>query len=248
VGVGHERLQECWQLEYRRHRHRLTYTAAGPALTDRALRLASAPAGLDDGDRLVSLRGFQWFLDRALDGGIPLTGAGYLKPADVEAASEVVPAMADWIGKNNREAHCGPLLHFRLNLQAVGLLRKSKGTLLLTRAGTAAQRDADALWDHLASRLVPRKGDRYTVEVTLLLLAYAATSAEADLPYGEVAALVGELGWRFPGGDPIAGHHLYRLPARELLQNVNDRPVVWKEYTRVSPAAAALAREALSKK
>jgi hypothetical protein len=59
-----------------------------------------------------------------LDGGIPLTGAGYLKPADVEAASEVVPAMADWIGKNNREAHCGPLLHFRLNLQAVGLLRQ----------------------------------------------------------------------------------------------------------------------------
>ena len=67
----------------------------------------------------------------------PEAGAGYLKPTDVEAASEVVPAVAASFGKNNREAHSGPLLHFRLALQSVGLLRKSKGALLLTRAGAA---------------------------------------------------------------------------------------------------------------
>lgn len=225
--------------------HRLTFTPHGPALTNRALQLASSSATLGDDVRIASLRGFQWFLDRAAQSPIPLTGAGYLKPADVEAASEVVPAMADSVGKNNREAHCGPLLHFRLGLQSVGLLRKSKGALLLTRAGAAAQRDAGVLWEHLASRLVPRKGDEYTAEATLLLLAYFATSADTDLPYDEVAAVLGELGWRFSDGRPVAGHSLYRLPVREILLNTTTRPIVWKEYRRVSPAAAALARAAL---
>ena len=225
--------------------HRLTYTPYGPALTDRAVQLASASAALDDSVRIDSLRPFQWFLDRAAQGGITLTGAGYLKPTDVEAASEVIPAMADSIGKNNRETHCGPLLHFRLSLQSVGLLRKSKGALLLTRVGAAAQQYAGVLWKHLASRLVPRKGDQYTAEATLLLLLYFATSADRDLPYDEVAALLSELGWRFSDGRPVAGYSLYRLPVREILLNTTDRPIVRKEYRRVSPAAAALAHAAL---
>jgi hypothetical protein len=48
-----------------------------------------------------------------------------------------------------------PLLHFRQTLQTMGLLRKHKGTLVLTRAGAAAQGDPSKLWDHLSSRLLP---------------------------------------------------------------------------------------------
>ncbi len=61
-------------------------------------------------ERTECLRAHRWFLDRAQDGGIELTSAGYLKPADVEAASRVLPAMSDWLGKNNRESLAGPLL------------------------------------------------------------------------------------------------------------------------------------------
>jgi hypothetical protein len=49
--------------------------------------------------------------------------------------------MADWIGENNREANAVPLLDFRQSLQSMGLLRKYKGRLMLTKAGAAAQRD-----------------------------------------------------------------------------------------------------------
>ena len=43
--------------------------------------------------------------------------------------------MADWIGENNREANAVPLLDFRQSLQSMGLLRKYKGRLMLTKAG-----------------------------------------------------------------------------------------------------------------
>jgi hypothetical protein len=106
-----------------------------------------------------------------------LTTAGYLKPADVEEASKVVPVMNDWIGKHNREIQCYPLLRFREGAQPLGLLRKHKGTLLLTKAGVAAQRDADILWEHLAGRLIPKSDEKFQTQATLLMLTYAAASA-----------------------------------------------------------------------
>lgn len=51
--------------------------------------------------------------------------AGHLKPADVEAASRVVPSMSDWIGKNSRESLAGPLLDLRQTLPSMRLDRDS---------------------------------------------------------------------------------------------------------------------------
>ncbi len=225
--------------------HRLTYTAHGDSLSEVALTLAAESPPLDVAEVSGHLRAFQWFLDRAVDGGIALTAAGYLKPADVEAASEVVPVMADWIGKNNREAHCYPLQRFRESLQDVGLLRKAKGTLLLTKAGRSAQRDVDALWEHLAGRLIPKPAEKFPMQAALLILAYAAASADADLPLGKIAALLTELGWRHEDRRPVTEHTLRHLLAYEVLTNVTDQPVTWRRPDVVSPAAAALARKAL---
>jgi hypothetical protein len=124
-----------------------------------------------------NLRAYQWYLNRAKDGGIPLTTAGYLKPADVEEASKVVPVMSDWIGKRNREIQCYPLLRFREGVQSLGLMRKHKGILLLTKAGVAAQRDPDRLWEHLAGRLIPKSDEKFDAQATLLMLAFAAASS-----------------------------------------------------------------------
>jgi hypothetical protein len=57
--------------------HRLTYTPYGDDLTKAALTLAGARP-LDTVALADNLRAYQWFLDRAKDGGIPLTTAGYL--------------------------------------------------------------------------------------------------------------------------------------------------------------------------
>jgi Plasmid pRiA4b ORF-3-like protein len=224
--------------------HRLTYTPYGDDLTKAVLALAGARP-LDTVAVADNLRAYQWFLDRANDGGIPLTTAGYLKPADVEEASKVVPAMNDWIGKHNREIQCYPLLRFREGVQSLGLLRKHKGTLLLTKAGVAAQRDTHRLWEHLAGRLVPKSEEKFDTQATLLMLAFAAASAGFKLPFDKTAALLAELGWRHSDGRSISESSLHQLPVYDVLINVTDQPVTRARRNIVSPAAAALARRAL---
>lgn len=108
--------------------------------------------------------------------------------ADVEAACLVVPEMRNWRSKHNREVQAYPLLRFRESLQRLGLLRKHKGRLLLTRAGAAAQRDPALLWEHLAERLIPSRGKPYDLQATLLLLFYAATSPGQALSGRPIAA------------------------------------------------------------
>lgn len=225
--------------------HRLTYAPHGDDLTEAALTLAGSrpPDTVAVAD---NLRAYQWFLDRAKDGGIQLTTAGYLKPADVEEASKVVPAMDDWIGKRNREVQCYPLLRFREGVQSLGLLRKHNGILLLTKAGVAAQRDPDILREHLAGRLIPKSDKMFDAQATLLMLAFAAASVGSKLPFDKVTALLAELGWRYSDGQSISESSLRQLPAYEVLINVTDQPVTRARRNIVSPAAAALARKAIS--
>ena len=224
--------------------HRLVYTSYGEDLTKAALTLAGARP-LDTVAVADNLRAYQWFLDRAKGGGIPLTTAGYLKPADVEDASKVVPVMNDWIGKHNREVQCDPLLRFREGVQSLGLLRKRKDTLLLTKAGVAAQRDADRLWEHLAGRLIPKSNEKFDAQATMLMLAFAAASAGAKLPFDTMTALLAELGWRYSDGRSISESSLRQLPVYDVLMNVTDQPVTRARRNIVSHAAAALARRAL---
>lgn len=223
---------------------RLHYTSVGEDLDARMIQLVSEPTTLDTSELPAALRPHRWFLDRAKDGGIPLTAAGYLKPDDVVAASEVVPAMGDWIGTNNREVNCAPLLNFRQSLQSVGLLRKYKGTLVLTRAGVVAQRDPVILWDHLAARLIPG-GDGFEAIATLLLLVCAGTSISSGLSLDPATAALNELGWRHGDGRRVGDHELYWLSAFDVLKNVSDEPLDRKDRRRISPAAATLARAAL---
>jgi hypothetical protein len=224
--------------------HRLTYAPYGDDLTKAALTLAGARP-LDTVVVADNLRAYQWFLDRAKHGGIPLTTAGYLKPVDVEEASKVVPVMNDWIGKHNREVQCYPLLRFREGVQSLGLLRKHKGTLLLTKAGGVALRDSDRLWKHLAGRLIPKSDKEFDAQATMLTLAFAAASADSKLPFDKITALLAELGWRHSDGRSVSESSLRRLPVNDVLINVTDQPVTGARWNIVSPAAAALARTAL---
>ncbi|MEP6528276.1 MAG: plasmid pRiA4b ORF-3 family protein [Nocardioidaceae bacterium] len=224
--------------------NRLSYTSIGEDLATRMMTLVLLPTEPSPQELEESLRAHRWFLDRAKGGGIELTSAGYLKPADVEAASRVVPAMGDWIGKNNRESLAAPLLDFRQTLQSMGLLRKYKGTLLLTRAGAAAQKDPGKLRDLLASRLLPT-AEGFDTDATLLLLAYAATSADAKIPLKNITEALGHLGWRHLDGRPLEDYELYRLAAFDVLINVSERSAELGDRRRISPAAAALAWTAL---
>lgn len=228
--------------------NRLSYTDVGADVVARAIDLGlSRPEPTEDEWR-AALRAYQWFLDRAMDDGIPLTAAGYPTPADVVTVAPLVPTVADWLryGKNNRESGLGPLLDFRESLQKLGLLRKSKGRLLLTKAGRDAQKDVVKLRRHLVERLARVDDDRWTQQSTLLVLLYAATSAGDPLPLDSVAAALREFGWQ-DGHGPVQAHHLYRSPLLATLRNVSDHPEEFNDRLRISLAAAALARAALSR-
>lgn len=226
-------------------------------------RLAHGPLGDDLGPRVLALLEDReapspevltralgpvtWFLDRAAEGDIALTAAGYLRPADVEVAARMLPAMRRWIGKANRESDSEPLLVFREALQSVGLLQKRKGVLRLTRAGRRAQKAPEELWNHLANRLVPSAGG-FETDSTLLILAFMASSSGDELPDDVIAAALTDLGWGTGSGRPIKGHDLYHLDALQILRNVDgdggDPLARWQ----ISPVAAELARAALHRR
>ena len=137
------------------------------------------------------------------------------------------------------------VLFFRESLRSLGLLRKYKGTLVLTRAGAAAQRDPRKLWDHLAARLLPANSDGFENLATLLLVIYAAGADDEDLPFGKIGSALTELGWRHQDGSPISGWQVRHLAARVTLINITDRPESRAQRNRISPVAATLARAAL---
>lgn len=127
--------------------------------------------------------------------------------------------------KHNREAQCYPLLRFREGMQSLGLLRKHKGALLLTKADVAAQRDPDRLWGHMAGRLIPKSDEKLDAQATMLMLAFAAASAGSKLRFDKMTALLAELGWRYSDGRSISESSLRQLPVYEVLTNVTDQPV-----------------------
>lgn len=227
--------------------NRLTFTEVGDDLVARMLALAQPAQEPPPDEMAAALRAHLWFLDRAGGEGIELTSAGYLKPADVEAASQVVPAMGGWIGKNNREIHAAPLLDFRQSLQSMGLLRKYKGRLLLTRAGAKVRRDPTALWDNLAKRLVPTGKSAFAEEAALLVLAYTATSPDGSVPLARITEALGYLGWRRSDQRPLETYDLYHFEHSpfDVLWNVSDKPATYLERDSLSPAAIALARASL---
>jgi hypothetical protein len=224
--------------------YRLGYTSVGEDLSRRAMSLLEDPGPPDEHELRASFVAFRWFLDRAADGGIPLTAAGYLKPIDVRDAARALPMMAGWIGKANRENETTPVLRFRKLLQSLGLLRKRAGMLLLTRAGAAAQHADEVLWNVLADKLA-RERAGFDADANLLLLVYAATSAGADIPLDDVVAALTELGWRTGDRGPIERRDLYWLRAVEVITNVSGGRSGWHNRWRISPAGARLARAAL---
>ncbi|GAA4847169.1 hypothetical protein GCM10023221_27370 [Luteimicrobium xylanilyticum] len=226
----------------------LGYVEPGVELADRLVPLGSEPARPSSDELAAALRPHLWFLDRPGDGGIPLTAAGYLKPADVEAVAALIPTMAGWIGKANREDLTVPVRSFRESLvKPLGLLRKYRGRLLLTRAGAACRDLPDVLFDHLAARLAPSNERTFAGDADVLVLAHAAVSTGADLPLRSIASLLTEVGYQYSDGDPITE---YAVPvhdgAASVLLDVSDTPAVYPHRYRVSPVAAALGRAALT--
>ena len=169
---------------------------------------------------------YSWLLQRVGSKGLPLTAAGYLKPVDVSAAFVELELGNEWIGAGNREVHSLPVLLLRESAQKLGLLRKSHGRLLRTKAGSSVADEPDALLEWIARRLPLGKSPQEKDAGLALLTAICALGEQNGTgPTRSIDQLVAEvlsgLGWRDHDGQPISAM-LANLTA-ELTESVLDQ-------------------------
>lgn len=189
---------------------------------------------------------FRWLLTHIGTDGLPLTSAGYLRPADVEAAVAALGIADEWIGTLNRESHTVPVLEFREAARALGLVRVAKKHLSLTRLGRALADDPVALWWHLAERL-PLEKPGFMRDVALVSLLCRAAGRPVDRLAADV---VRGLGWRDGAGREIPAHQV-NYSARETHVVLTRMGLVPRSFRRDArpdhPGLSTFARAALAR-
>lgn len=115
---------------------------------------------------------YLWLLKRVGD-GLRLTQAGYLPMAVVAEALRALGADDLQLGPRLREEYT-PVISLRETAQRMGLLRKNRGQLLVTKLGRRQVDDPASLWWHLASRLPDGRSEPEWQAGALYLLTVAA--------------------------------------------------------------------------
>jgi hypothetical protein len=199
------------------------------------------------------VRRYAWLLERVGDTGVKLSAAGYLPAADVTAAMVELEMTDEWYGKFNRESQTLPVLELRQSAQRMGLLRKHRGRLLLTREAQKLRGDPVMLWWHIARRL-PLHASR-SVEHLAGLVFLLGVAAGRDIDANTFKALIGDVlfsvGWRTADGaaiDPWSSARTARDTMRVLahLGALGERHPI-RSATLPTSGAAALARAALQR-
>ncbi len=159
-------------------------------------RSAGAVEGrLDDEDLAAIARPYRLLLDLAGTEGIPLTQAGWMKPAVVQEIVAALGLETSWIGKGNREDQTLPVAQLRESAQGLGFLRKRKGRLLLTNKGAALSTDHDYVEAIAAGLLTDR--DPYVAAARGLFALLTVAGGHSDLKLaGGVAELMTHYGLR----------------------------------------------------
>ena len=196
-------------------------------------------------DHAASLSAVQLVLD-AVGDGLRLTSAGYLPPKLALSIGKELGLEDFWLSRGG-ESKMPPVAAFRETLQRVGLLRKYKGDLLLTKAGQLAANDPVRLWQHLTRRLLPTHPAvrDFAHEASLLTLLLAATDGP-DFDLTTVARWMTAAGWRM-GHQEIEDHQVVFQGAWQAMLLWHIAPPGNRSWfnTTISPVAAELARDAL---
>ena len=191
----------------------------------------------------------QWILNRVGTDGIRLTQAGHLPPAVVVEAAAALDW--GWPISVNREVHLSPLQELRGHLRDVGLLRISKGMLLLTKKGRALAGNPRELWWHLA-RTIHHSRTPAVSDATRLLLLFVATRGltRREDYLVTLARALGSLGWvQSDGQEPTTDSVWHLVDTKWRLLNrlsVFEQTDAWHgDRSAVTVGGAAFARAAL---
>jgi hypothetical protein len=201
------------------------------------------PVAVDDDVAETAAARYRWLLQR-VDAGVKLTAAGWLPPALVTETMETLFSDDRWIGKRNREDLTEPVRRLRASAQRTGLLRVSRGQLLVTKTGAALRDDPHGLFRHLAERLPGRPRDAFVRTATPLVLVAVAAGRSDHRPLAE---LLTAAGWVTGGGGAVSPYALGHAASDAL--EVLDVAGAWRDVdwrTRlVTPVGQALAHAAL---
>lgn len=198
-------------------------------------------------DTRAAVRPWQVLLSMAGEDGIPLTAAGWMRPAAVRDAFVALRLDATWFGKGNREDQTHPVAELRQIVVADRLLRKHKGRLVRTPAGRAADGDAAALWLVVARGLVPAGADSFERDVCILtLLHMAAGSRVGEAVWVEIAQVLTRAGWRTDLGQPVTSAQVWRT-AFHVIDRLVWATGSWQGHLLgvTTPTQRALARAAV---
>lgn len=214
-------------------------------LVGRAHLESPVEVGPDVAARMVEP--FAWFVRHLGRSGRDLTGAGYLKPADVRAVAEVLGLVGRWPGTLNRENQTYPVWAFRQAARDLGLVRVARGRIAATRAGEALLDDPVGMWWHVAGRL-PLGTKQHVRDAAIVTLLRTASADE--LP-GRGLDVMEALGWMRPDGELLTPGDVDRqaLQTREVVTWMGGlvRPRRFAEPERTTPEGILLARAALQR-
>jgi hypothetical protein len=134
--------------------------------------------------------------------GTRLTAAGNLPPAAVAKIAQAAGVTDWWIGKANREDLTWPVAALREAGQAMGLLRKAKGTLTTTTRARNVSRRPDELVAAVLRRLP--LGHGFDSEAGWFVLLGAAAGVSGPELHTGLAQILASRGWGSPGRPTIS--------------------------------------------
>src|SRR5699024_11045654 len=141
------------------------------------------------------------------------------------------------------------VLRMRQNLQRMGLLRKYKGELKITKKGRSANQSTQALWNVLAEELIIALPGEFDFELAILELLEIATQEQGRVSTQFVLAGLNAAGWYTEGHQPVTVESLWSARERPSLLlrelNGNNDDAERRRSLTFSAAARALAHDAL---
>ena len=206
---------------------------------------AEQDGDLTDEDLAAIARPYRHLVELAGDEGIPLTAAGWMRPAYVERVYRELGMDEVWIGKGNREDQTLPVAQLRETCQELGLLRKHKGRLLRTPLARGLSTDEEYV-AALTARLLHDRDTFVSAARALFALLTAATGRTSWEHADVIARIMTDCGLRTGplGVDPRHVTEWVR-PVRGALRRATGERLLDRGPHPHDRRAVALARAAL---
>ncbi len=179
-----------------------------------AIRLGSASRQPSDAEIMAEVNRYQTLLEVVGD-GLTLTGAGYLPPKVVKYLYDTFDMSAEWIGMGNREDQTWPIASLRRSATQMGLLRKAKNRLAVTRLGARLAGSSPELLAHIYGHLPAGTGSQ--VDAGMLAMVHVAGGLSWSDAMDQAVPFMEALGWMSADGLMVRAMWAESEPTRTIV-------------------------------